>query len=95
MTEFRQILVYSGARKIFQQPECGAQEFHQKQQKRSVNFSSLNYSGNPSIPAIFAGMRRIPVFFRSGWPKFQVPGAGIASLDYSFELGFILQSEIR
>ena len=70
ITEFRRILVYSGAHKIFRQPECGAPEFLQNWQKRSVNFSSLNYSVNPSIPAIFAGMR-IPIFFRSNWSKFE------------------------
>ena len=85
MPEFHRNLVYSGARKIFRQPKCGAPEFRQNKQKRSVNFSSLNYYGNPSIPAIFARMRWIPIFFHSGWPKFQVPGAGIANLAVGWE----------
>jgi len=53
--------------------------FQQNRQKASINFSSQKYSGNPHIPAMFAGMRRTLIFFHSGRPKIQILGAGVAN----------------
>ena len=78
--EYCRILAHSSAPKIFWQPECGALEIRQNGEEASIDFSSKKYSGNPHIPALFAGMSRIPILFRSGRPKIKIPGAIIANL---------------